>query len=423
VFSKSSTSQQQSSISTFASAPNFDSLLAMPLAMPLQQRAEVVTNALIKSGFKIDEVMSSQVVAIAGTQRGGKGTLAAILATLSLAYDPKLNVQYFTAGVDVYPVACNLHSALRYPNKSADVADENVARDLLLFLKGLEGSEPYSHKNLILVIDEAMRLLSLVEESDRVWAIQFLLSRFAKTGAVLIIVLHGSNLSSVVGAKNTNGLADTFKQSVSFIGCVAKPVDAGGLRKMNVASGEYFKANPDNFGTAIANGSLGAIPEWLKTSKHPGNGQPDPARTLLTFFPELVKPIDSDKPASDSDRNPSFPQLDTKEQLERLFKLETTEGEHTALAETFQPDSEMTKPAEINNVGNQPEHFTKRFTRFNFARNEAIEEINRLRNEMKMNQTNIIKTLWGAKPGDNDAYRNAVSEFRELMGDRDTNNQ
>ncbi|MCC5668263.1 hypothetical protein LC653_31485 [Nostoc sp. CHAB 5784] len=103
--------------------------------------------------------MSSQVIAIAGTQRGGKGTLAAILATLSTALDPGLNTQYFTAGVDVYPFACNLTSALKYPEKDADRADELVARDLLKFLKGLDGSDPYSHKNLLLVIDEAMRLL------------------------------------------------------------------------------------------------------------------------------------------------------------------------------------------------------------------------------------------------------------------------
>ncbi|MHC5930517.1 hypothetical protein, partial [Nostoc sp.] len=256
--------------------------------LPLAQRANALIAALTKSGFQVEDMMSSQVIAIAGTQRGGKGTLAAILATLSTALDPGLNTQYFTAGVDVYPFACNLTSALKYPDIDADGADQLVARDLLKFLKGLDGSEPYSHKNLLLVIDEAMRLLSLLEESDRTWAIQYLLSRFAKSGGTLIIVLHGSNLTSVVG-KATAGLADTFKQSVNFIGCVAQAVSAGGLRKMNVASGEYFKANPNNFGEPVIGGNLGMIPEWLKTHKHPGNGQPDPARTLLQFFPELVQ--------------------------------------------------------------------------------------------------------------------------------------
>lgn len=256
--------------------------------LPLINRANALIAALTKSGFQVENMMSSQVIAIAGTQRGGKGTLAAILATLSTALDPGLNTQYFTAGVDVYPFACNLTSALKYPDIDADGADELVARDLLKFLKGLDGSDPYSHKNLLIVIDEAMRLLSLLEESDRTWAIQYLLSRFAKSGGTLIIVLHGSNLTSVVG-KATAELADTFKQSVNFIGCVAVAVSAGGLRKMNVASGEYFKANPNNFGEPVTGGNLGIIPEWLKTHLHPGNGQPDPARTLLQFFPELVQ--------------------------------------------------------------------------------------------------------------------------------------
>ncbi|MBE8992648.1 hypothetical protein IQ275_37175, partial [Nostoc sp. LEGE 12450] len=70
---------------------------------------------------------------------------------------------------------------------------------------------------------------------------------------------------------------------------VAQAVSAGGLRKINVASGEYFKANPNNFGEPVSGGNLGMIPEWLKTHLHPGNGQPDPARTLLQFFPELVQ--------------------------------------------------------------------------------------------------------------------------------------
>jgi hypothetical protein len=255
-------------------------------AMPKNQRAIAVINALIQSGFRIDQMMNSQIIAIAGTQRGGKGTLAAMLATLSKALDPSLNTQYFTAGVDVYPFVCNLTSALKYSGRDADTADDLVARDLLHFLKGLDGCEPYSHKNLLLIVDEAMRLLSGLEESDRTWAIQFLLSRFAKTGGTLIIVLHASNLTSVVG-KATAGLAETFKVSASFIGCVAKSVSAGGLRKINVASGEYFKANPNDFGSPVKGGELGAVPEWLKTELHPGNNQPDPARTLLTLFPEL----------------------------------------------------------------------------------------------------------------------------------------
>ncbi|BAY29731.1 hypothetical protein NIES2107_15750 [Nostoc carneum NIES-2107] len=256
--------------------------------LPLDQRAKAVVNRLIEGGFKIDECLGSQVVVICGTQRGGKGTLAAILATLSKALDSSLDTQYFTAGVDVYPFACNLTSALSFPNRDSDAADKSVTDELLLFLRKLDGAEPYTNQNLLLVIDEATRLLSLLEEGDRTWAIQYLLNRFAKCGGTLILVLHASNLSSIAG-KATAGLADTFKQSVSFIGCVAQSVKVSGLRKINVASGAYFKANPNNFGEPVAGGELGVMPEWLKTENHPGNGQPDPARSLLGLFPELVQ--------------------------------------------------------------------------------------------------------------------------------------
>ena len=260
------------------------------LQMPVPNRAEAFVYTLVESGFKIDQILDSQIVAIAGSQRGGKGTLAGILAILSKALDSAITIEYFTAGIDIYPFQCNLHSALKFPPKQhGDLADKAIALELLAYLKKLEGSKPYTHKNLLMIIDEAMRLLGLLEEEDRVWAIGYLLTRFAKTGGTLIIVLHASNLSSVVGSKNTSGLGETFKEGISFIGCTAKSVSVGGLRKINVASGEYFKANANNFGSAISDGEFGKIPEFLLVEKNPGNGQSDPVRSLLSYFPELVQ--------------------------------------------------------------------------------------------------------------------------------------
>ncbi len=270
-------------------ASQTDSTTPSPQAlvnMPLAQRASTIIDSLKRDGFKIDEVIGSQILAITGNQRGGKGTLAGLLTILSAADNSALKVEYFTAGIDIYPFACNLHSALAHDGQKADEADKLVARELLQFLKKLENSDPYSNKNLLLVIDEAMRLLSLLEESERSDTLQFLLSRFEKTGATLILVLHASNLTSIAG-KETGGLAATFKAGINFIGCQTQSVSIGALRKINVSSGAYFKANPNNFGEPIKGGELGSLPEWLKTKLHPGNGQPDPVRSLLTFFPEL----------------------------------------------------------------------------------------------------------------------------------------
>jgi|GEM_PF-3141017 len=72
---------------------------------------------------------------------------------------------------------------------------------------------------------------------------------------------------------------------------------------------------------------------------------------------------------------------------------------------------EMKKCPDSNTLGGEIE----RFCRFSMTRNEAKTEILRLRNEMNFNQTQIIETLWGVKPGSSPAYRNAVSEFKELM--------
>ncbi|NJO31120.1 MAG: hypothetical protein HC874_28895 [Richelia sp. SL_2_1] len=159
-----------------------------------------------------------------------------------------------------------------------------------------------------------MRLFSLMDEAERNWALQFLLTRFEKTGAGLILVLHATNLGAVVGSKNTSGMAATFKEGINFIGCYSQSIQADFLRKMSVASGKYFKANPNNFGTPEQNGELGEIPEWLKTQIHPGNGQPDPVRTLLKYFPELVQ---------EHDETP-IPEDETLADLDDVNKLEFT---------------------------------------------------------------------------------------------------
>jgi hypothetical protein len=257
--------------------------------LPLKQRAVAIIELLKAGGFAIDDCLSGQITAIAGTQRGGKGTLAGILTILLKAFNSSLNAQYFTAGVDVYPFSCNLTSALNYAGRDTETSDKLVAQDLLNYLKKLEGSKPYSQKNTLLIIDEAMRLFSLMDERERNWALQFLLTRFEKTGAGLILVLHATSLGAVVGSKNTSGMAATFKEGINFIGCYSQSINADFLRKISVASGKYFKANPNNFGTPIEEGELGEIPAWLKAEKHPGNSQPDPVRTLLTYFPELIQ--------------------------------------------------------------------------------------------------------------------------------------
>lgn len=289
-------------------------------ALALQERAAVLTEQLIRDGFKVDEVLDSQVIAISGTQRGGKGTLAGILAILSQALDPTLKVKYITAGRDVYPFQCELQSACRYHSMDIEQADQKVSDGLLSYLRQIANDPPYSHKNEMLVVDEAMKLFGLMTDEDRQWSLEFLLCRYAKLGATLILVLHASNLSAVVGSKNTEGLASTFKQSVSFIGCSSTSVKGKGLTRFNIASGEYFKAAPNNFATPTKKGHLGRIPEWLKTTTHPENGFPDPVRTLLSLLPEL-RVDDIRQLEKHHHTAPTFLIPDTNTHLENCFSI------------------------------------------------------------------------------------------------------
>lgn len=86
---------------------------------------------------------------------------------------------------------------------------------------------------------------------------------------------------------------DTFKSGATFIGCEATSKKLSPLKSISLTTGRYFLADPDSFDKEIAQGEIGIIPDWLKTEVNPHSLQPDPARTLLKYFPELR----SDSPA------------------------------------------------------------------------------------------------------------------------------
>ncbi|BAZ19124.1 hypothetical protein NIES4071_110090 (plasmid) [Calothrix sp. NIES-4071] len=53
------------------------------------------------------------------------------------------------------------------------------------------------------------------------------------------------------------------------------------------------------------------------------------------------------------------------------------------------------------------------YTALKLPKNEALEVVSKLRNA-KHNQTQIIKLLWRASPGDNEPYKTALDEYKEL---------
>ena len=181
------------------------------------------------------------------------------------------------------------------------------------------------YNDIILVIDEAVALSGYLSDDQKQWMIRFLLTRANKKGAQIFIVLHGKNLTSWVGTKNTAGFGDTFKTGATFVGCEATSKKLSPLKSISVATGKYFLADPDSFDKAIPDGEIGIIPEWLKTEINPATGQPDPARTLLKYFPELIENSptfeDTSKPLHRTNLD------DTVQHLETLLKLEALDIE------------------------------------------------------------------------------------------------
>ena len=265
--------------------PNLQALLSLPLS----ERAYALIDALNQSGFDIAKCILDQITIICGNQRGGKGTLMAILAILSKALEPQTKIHYFTGGDDIYPFQCSsLLCRLNYPNLDGSDADARVASELYNYLKKMDDASIGSYQDIILVIDEAVALSGYLDDDQKQWMIRFLLTRASKKGAQIFIVLHGKNLTSWVGTKNTAGFGDTFKTGATFVGCEATSKKLSPLKSISVATGRYFLAEPDSFDSAVKDGEIGMIPDWLKTETNPATGQPDPARTLIKFFPELA---------------------------------------------------------------------------------------------------------------------------------------
>ncbi|HEY9602992.1 MAG TPA: hypothetical protein V6C85_15360, partial [Allocoleopsis sp.] len=302
--------------------------------LPMRERAIAILSRLSADGFDLSRCIADQITCICGNQRGGKGTLMAILAILESAIDSTTKVHYFTAGDDIYPFKCTrLVCRLSYPDKEGDKADLMVAQALYKYLKEMDKLTQGACQDIILVIDEAVALSDYLDPEQKQWMIRFLLTRANKKGAQIFIVLHGKSLTSWVGTGNTGGFSQTFKTGATFIGCEATSIKINPLRSMSVATGRYFLADPDDFSKSIEGGELGVVPEWLKRQINPATVQPDPARTLLEFFPELRSDPQVIKAPIDKSSCSSDYQAPTDKQVWDRLILESTQEQINELIE------------------------------------------------------------------------------------------
>ncbi|MBE9003451.1 hypothetical protein IQ274_36200 [Nostoc sp. LEGE 12447] len=417
-------------------APDIQSLLALPLS----HRAIAIIDALTKSGFDIAKCIRDQITVIAGNQRGGKGTLMAILAILSKALEPNTKIHYFTAGDDIYPFFCHrLVCRLSYPLLEGAKADAIVAGDLYEYLREMDNAAQNSYTDIILVIDEAVALSDYLSDEQKQWIIRFLFTRASKKGAQIFVVLHGKNLTSWVGTKNTAGFGDTFKSGATFIGCEATSKKLSPLKSISLATGRYFLADPDSFDKPIAQGEIGTIPDWLKTEVNPHSGQPDPARTLLKYFPELrsenpaladsVSPSESpdeflnqarawinetwvisDAPPPTSHPNPS--DTDRYQPTDKAFEvLESSgidTGNDTGIGDTT-PEN-----GDFNTLADDTVLDTNRRYTPAFLTSEQLVGIVKQMVGKKMSQTQIIQSLWGVEKNGK-GWKQAYTEYKELF--------
>lgn len=95
------------------------------------------------------------------------------------------------------------------------------------------------------------------------------------------------------------------------------------------------------------------------------------------------------------------------ERLERIFKLESRQEEAETISEPFQ---NVKQPEGEDSSDSQSIYFTP----MKLDRNQVIELIQKLKHEMKHNQTEIIWMLWNARPGKTKAYELALAEYKKL---------
>jgi hypothetical protein len=303
---------------------NFEQIVKLPLP----ERADAIISILENDGFAITDICNNQIIAIAGNQRGGKGTLMGLVSTLMLAIEPSTALYYFTTGVDVFPIkASKSVSALNYSKSHPNDDDANikVARETLDFFRSLDKVKPGSLSNVVIMVDEVAGILKRLSDEDKVWLLEFWLRAFAKTGATLFLALHASNLTALAG--KSTGWAQQFKSGVAWIGCEAESVKGSSkLRPILRATGKYFITDPENFNSIVK--PLGVIPNWLKSCTNPATKQPDPVRTMLKIFSELYQEPGQNVsevkrfnvPETEIEPNEQ-PEIDPVQHLENLFKL------------------------------------------------------------------------------------------------------
>jgi len=137
-------------------------------------------------------------------------------------------------------------------------------------------------------------------------------------------------------------------------------------------------------------------------------------------FPAIVPDLSKWKRGNKEDVKPAIqPQLESSagtddspaELFDRARQRLQNNFDLTQTFETTETAFETPKHRQVNGSSESD----KCFTSLKLDQNAARTLVLKLRNETKLNQTEIIWILWNARPGKTKTYETALSEYKELM--------
>jgi hypothetical protein len=366
-------------------------------------------NAMEADGCPLGRLINHPFVWAYGRSQSGKTTIVSLLAAARMALGHQ--IEYASMDEDIEPLRWS--NVALGPLSYADRA-EHVAVTIRGATKGSLAGHGFIFDELLasyadLGIDLNPLLLAV-------------LTKGSKTRCNFVGISH----ADTSGSHGLSGIDAAWREERISIQAIHTE-DARGERS---PSGRYLVSNgPDS--------EEWAIPTWMLTMCN-SYGVPCPVVWLLSHFPELRQGRTQSPPAP-STTAPKWasmgmvqtPVQSGSEAVQARFSgsgmvqgsnhgSEAVQGLNPSELGTF-GDLNLNgsgfmnrfEPAEPPSEPANPSQF---FTNLNLNRSDAIDRISGLK-AAGLNQGQIILALWGCPKGGSKAYTEAVSQYKELMGD------
>lgn len=249
------------------------------LALPLDQRAEVVLRELKSAGCDIEQFVGDQLIGATGNQRSGKTSILMCLSILESALLDK-EIVYLSCDDDIYPV------------RFAKVYGGNEEKGKAGYRKAISSIQSLkkdSAHDKIWFFDECTKTLRLMGKGagDDLW--NALLTGFLKTGGSVRLVMHGKTATSM---GIPSGYSDQAKSELIMLGALwARQAGDSYSGTGKYPSGQYQMLDTMG-GRYEATDEVFTLPTWLLFAKGAGSrAKPCYVHSMLALFPELDKRV------------------------------------------------------------------------------------------------------------------------------------